>query len=223
VIDPRLRLAIDASVGWYEDVATAHGIGCEVADGIWSMSGPAPAFHSALITLEPDVTADGLRERIVDLAWGGLKDTFATVDASTLGMRLLFEASWIHLAPPTDDGAPDPWVDVVLPDDLARWNEHAEMSGVLLPALLDRPGFRFLEQTAGGTTAGAVLRADERAVGLSNVHAEAGLSVDWSTLARAAARRFPGRPVVGFESGADLASAVAAGWDAVGPVRIWAP
>ena len=41
-MDPRLRTAIDASVGWYEDLCTLHGVGSMPADALWSALEPAP-------------------------------------------------------------------------------------------------------------------------------------------------------------------------------------
>jgi hypothetical protein len=35
-VDPRLRRAVDANIGWYEDIFATHGIGSVLEDGLWS-------------------------------------------------------------------------------------------------------------------------------------------------------------------------------------------
>ena len=43
----------------------------------------------------------------------------------------------------------------------------------------------------------------------------------WSACLAAAARMAPGRPVVGYESGAALADAREHGFDSIGALRVW--
>ncbi len=54
-MDPRLRTALDASIGWYEDICALHGIATALHDGLWSAVGPPPALHSGVVVVEhPD-------------------------------------------------------------------------------------------------------------------------------------------------------------------------
>lgn len=48
-----------------------------------------------------------------------------------------------------------------------------------------------------------------------------GGGLDWTDLVRVAAAVLPGRALVGYERGADLEGATAAGFTALGPQRIW--
>ncbi len=42
-VEPRLRRAIDANVGWHEDLLALHGVGSTLAHGLWSALGrPRP-------------------------------------------------------------------------------------------------------------------------------------------------------------------------------------
>jgi hypothetical protein len=56
-MDPRLRTAVDASIGWYEDLCALHGVGSVLADGLWSALGAPPPLHSDAVVVEPAVTA----------------------------------------------------------------------------------------------------------------------------------------------------------------------
>ena len=222
-MDPRLRCAVDASIGWYEDLCALHGVGSQLADGLWSALGPPPPLHSAAVTAEPDVTADQVLAR-VGSAPGGIKDSFTQVDLAVEGFDLLFAASWLWRDAPTRSGSPPAsWVRVVDEPSLAAWTAGHDTAEVLLPGLLRRGAFAVLAQhdDDGRTVAGAVARLGSGAVDLSNVHAEPGHEVDWDELAAAVAARFPGRPLVGYEHGHDLESAVAGGFRAVGDLRVW--
>ena len=59
-------------------------------------------------------------------------------------------------------------------------------------------------------------------VGLSNVFAPAvEAAAVWADVVDYVGALFPGRPLVGYERGDDLALAEAVGFRAVGPLRVW--
>ena len=223
-MDPRLRQAIDASIGWYEDLFGLHGVGSMLEHGLWSSLGQPPPLHSDAVTVEPRVTAEEVAERLDGRLHAGFKDSFGSVDAGSAGMAVLFDASWIHRAPSRANGAPIPpsWSVVRMPEELTEWTEGHDTTGVLLPGLLRRARFAVLSRREGGAiVAGAVARLGTGVVDISNVHAAPGHAVDWTELAAAVTARFPGRPLVGFESGNDLDDAVAGGFERVGELRVW--
>jgi hypothetical protein len=219
-VDARLRRAVDASIGWYEDIFATHGIGSVLDDGLWSSVAPPPPLHSDAVTVEPAVRPEQVIERLAGRPRAGVKDSFSTLDLASAGFDVLFAATWIHREPA---GAGDTaWRVVRTVDELAGWNAGWDTAEVLLPALLDRAHFRILERvSAGAVTAGAIARLGSGVVDVSNVHGLGGHDVDWAELATAIAAQFPGRPIVGYERGADLEAALAGGFDAVGQLRVW--
>lgn len=222
-MDPRLRCAVDASIGWYESLFALHGVGSRLADGLWSALGPPVPLHSAAVTVEPGVTADQVLTRL-GKALGGVKDSFAEVDLSGEGFDLLFTARWFWRdARPGRGSGPSSWVQVCDEASLAAWTGGHDTAEVLLSGILRRAGFTVLAQHdgSGRTVAGAVARLGSGVVDLSNVHADPGHEVDWDELAAAVAARLPGRPLVGYERGADLDAAVAGGFTPVGDLRVW--
>jgi hypothetical protein len=220
-MDPRLRAAVDASVGWYEDLCALHGVGSTLADGLWSALDPPPPLHSDAIVVEPGVSADRVVACLRGREHCGVKDSFATMDLSSAGMRLLFEATWIHREA-RSNRAPARWVTVTGADQLAEWTGHHDTAGVLLPPLLRRAHFRILARYADRRlVAGAVARLGSGAVDVSNVYAVSGHAVDWSELAAVVAAYFPGRPLVGYERGDALAAALDGGFQPVGDLRVW--
>lgn len=219
-MDPRLRQAVDANIGWYEDIFALHGIGSVLEDGLWSSLAPPPPLHSDAVAVEPAVRADQVVERLAGRSRAGVKDSFSTIDLTAAGFEVLFAATWIHRDPAIP--GPTAWRVVRTVDGLARWNAGWDTTGVLLPALLDRGHVRILERVSGGdVTAGAIARLGSGVVDVSNVHGLGGHAVDWTELAAAVAAVFPARPIVGYEQGADLDAALAGGFDPVGVLRVW--
>jgi hypothetical protein len=222
-IDPRLRRAIDASIGWYEDLFALHGVGSRLEDGLWSSLAPPPPLHSDAVVVEPAATGEQVMARLSGREHTGFKDSFSMIDASKLGMELLFAATWIHLDAPRGSRATNAtWTVVNTPEELARWTSGHDTSEVLLPGLLARGHFKILAQVAGNRiVAGAVARLGSGVVDLSNVHSDPGHAVDWADLAHAVDGLFPGRPIVGYERGDDLDAALDGGFVPVGELRVW--
>ncbi|WP_443333824.1 hypothetical protein [Streptomyces sp. CB02923] len=126
------------------------------------------------------------------------------------------------------------WDVVTAPGDLlawaAAWGAGPGDCGPFRAELLADDSTRFLRaRSADGTVlAGAVATLGTTAVGLSNVFttpeaaaAGTGPRDTWAGCVSAVTARWPGLPVVGYESGADLEAAVANGFLPVGPLRVW--
>jgi hypothetical protein len=223
-MDHRLRSAVDASVGWYDDLCSLHGVGSILADGLWSALGTPPPLHSDAVVVEPAVTADRVLGRLDGRTHFGVKDSFATMDLSGEGMDLLFSADWIYRAGgqwPERVASPR-WVAVTSAAELAEWTGQHDTSEVLLPALLRRAHFRILAKYLDGRiVAGAVARLGSGIVDVSNVYTVPGHQVDWRELAGAIGACFPGRPLVGYERGDALSGAVDGGFVRTGELRVW--
>lgn len=225
-MDPRLRVAVDSSLAWYDALCALHGVGCRIEDGLWIVNGAPPPLHSAVKTLEPGVAS----ARVAELASsrGGVADSFGDLRLESYGFELLFAARWIHRTA-HDQAAHDQsvrelapgWTRVTSAAELAIWTAHHDTTEVLLPGLLDRSCFQVLARRVGGElTAGAVLHAGTGAVSISNVWSEHPESV-WSELVHNAAALWPGRDLVGYERDADLEAALVAGFVDVGPQLVW--
>lgn len=224
-MDPRLRRAVDASIGWYEDIFALHGIGSGIVDGVWRSMGPPPPLHSDVVSVEPTATPDALGAALAGRASWGYKDAFADLPPPVPSADLLFEATWIHREAPAEPRrhAPAmPWRVVRTAPELARWNAGWDTDGVLLPGLLERGHVAILGRLDGDDmAAGAIARLGSGTVHLSNVHGTEGRTVDWSELVVAVGLVFPGRDLVGYERGDDLEAAKSAGFAPVGPLRVW--
>ncbi len=220
-MDPRLRVAVDSSLAWYDALCALHGVACVVEDGLWAAAAPPPPLHSAVKTVEPGVDPARVSARARGL--GGVADSFGDLDLAGHGFDLLFEARWIHR--PADDAPATAlvpgWSVVRSSELLATWTGRHDTSRVLLPGLLQRSSFLVLARDADdGITAGAVLHGGTGAVSISNVWSSGGADV-WPDLVTNVGATWPGRDVVGYELGDDLESARVVGFSDVGPQLVW--
>lgn len=223
-IDARLRVAVDAGLDWYVAMCAAHGGRSRLADGVWRALDPMPPLHSAALVVEPYADRAAVEAALTEAPHQGVADCFGGLDLRGSGLVPLFEAAWIHRPAPALAPKPAAWSRVVTPSDLDRWNAVGDTSGVIVQPLLERPTFAVLEAADRGPL-GCVATLGTGAVYLSNVRADAdgpdALAAVWAEIVAAVAATFPGRPIVGYERGDDLAAARAIGFDVVGTTRVW--
>lgn len=220
-MDPRLRVAVDSSVAWYDALCTLHGVACTLEDGLWVSASAPPPLHSAAKTVEPGVDAARVARAARDR--GGVADSFADLDLRAHGFELLFAARWIYRGRQERHrgGLAPGWSAVRSAEMLSAWTAQHDTAGVLLPAILERSSFLVLAREADGNapTAGAVLHLGTGAAAVTNVWSTGGDV--WDDLVHNATATWPGRALVGYESGADLDAALAAGFEDVGPQLVW--
>jgi hypothetical protein len=90
-----------------------------------------------------------------------------------------------------------------------------------MPRLLADTNVVFVSiQGDGGIVGGGILNRGAKVVGLSNLFGPA-LDMVWRSLAAKAGEIFPSLPLVGYESGRELAVAHQAGFETVGFLRVW--
>jgi hypothetical protein len=223
-MDPWLRRAVDANVGWYDDICALHGVGSILTDGLWSALDTPPPLHSDAVVVEPAVTADRVLARLDGRAHCGVKDSFARMDLSGEGMDLLFSATWVHRDSGRwqERGMPPGWAAVTTVGELAAWTGRHDTGGVLLPPLLERAHFRILARYVDDRiVAGAVARLGSGIVDVSNAYAVPRHHLNWAELAEAVGACFPGRPLVGYERGEALSAALDGGFVPTGELRVW--
>jgi hypothetical protein len=217
---------------WCDAVCRAHGIPGVFTADCWTSARRTPPLYPDAVTLTERASKDEVLARIDTGSPGcSVKDSFASLDLSGAGFTVLFEARWIHrpaglTAPAPVDGVR--WDVVTDSGALAAWaaawgGGGAAGNGPFRDELLDDEGTFFLRGRRGDSVvAGAVAGPSGWGVGLSNVFAADGATdAAWAGVLGAVARRWPGLPVVGYESGDDLEAAVRHGCRMTGPLRVW--
>ncbi|MFJ4981652.1 hypothetical protein ACIP6X_41185 [Streptomyces coeruleorubidus] len=230
-----VRAAARNNAEWCATMCRAHGVAGEFGDEAWAAAERAPLYHPDAVTLEPGADPDALVARIdMDSPGASVKDSFADLDLTGAGFRVLFEAQWIHrpagAAAPA--GPPEPadlaWDVAGDPQTLRAWAQAwdggAGNADLFRDGLLADPETFVITGRSGDgrVVAGAVAGRSEHVVGVSNVFGrDGGPDAAWPVVLHALDRLFPTLPVVGYESGDDLETAVRYGFEPVGPLRVW--
>jgi len=234
---PSVADAARNNAAWCNAVCSSHGSPGELRASHWVTWAPAPPLYPNLVTVDPAVepamaTIRELERARPSASWA-VKDSFDALPLEDLGFRLLFGAEWIARRPPPSRAGEAPaggrWRRIDTEAGLAAWEEawgeSRRRARIFLPALLGRREIAILASfgSAGTIRAGVIANRGENAVGLSNFFAcgeeRAALRAE---CVDAAAAAFPSLPLVGYESGPDLADAKAVGFASIGPLRIWA-
>ncbi|THA39056.1 MULTISPECIES: hypothetical protein [unclassified Streptomyces] len=236
-----LRAAVRNNAEW---CAAVSG-GGSFAAGAWTSARRTPPYYPDGVTLTREASGDALLAAMdTDSPGCSVKDSFADLDLAPAGFEVLFGAEWIHRPPaaPAPGACALTWSRVADAGELAAWEAAwggGESSGLFHPGLLTEEIAFFAGRSAEGRiVAGAAANrtgadrtgadrtgADRTGtvVGLSNVFTADGTPDDeaWAGALTTVADLWPGLPVVGYESGEDLATAVRHGFAPLGPLRVW--
>ncbi|MFF4874585.1 hypothetical protein [Micromonospora sp. NPDC000668] len=203
---------------WCDVVCGTHGLTGRIDADAWSVPRRSPPWYPDAVTLRPGVDAGALLARIDAGSGASVKDSFADLDLTEHGFRVLFDAQWIH-RPPADPPAGPPLTRVTTPAGLVAWAAAHGGGDLFRPALLADPRVRVLARydDRGAVVGGAVVSGDG-VYGVSNLFARTG---DPGEIWHGVLTTLPRLPLVGYESGPDLAAARKAGFVPVGPLRVW--
>ncbi|MGW0116991.1 hypothetical protein [Streptomyces sp. NPDC003327] len=221
--------AVRNNAEWCQAMCRAHGLTGTFGPRAWTSARRTPLYYPDAVTLTGDADVRDVLDGIDRTAPGAsVKDSHARLDLAAEGFRLLFEARWIH----RPAGLPAPavtgdWRPVRTPAELTAWalarsGGDTDEAALFPPGLLDDPATTLVAGHAadGRVLGGAVLSASARVTGVSNVFVTGDTDPSFSW-AGALAAAPADRPVVGYESGDDLPPARAAGFEEIGPLRIW--
>ncbi|MGT2531299.1 hypothetical protein ACU4GG_32790 [Streptomyces nojiriensis] len=232
-LDTRLRPAVLNNALFCDAVCRAHGLPTDFGDeSVWLSTSRTPPLYPDGVTLVPGTPEQNLLRRMdTDGPGCSVKDSFADLDLEGDGFEVLFDAQWIHrpAGAPATAGASSgdlEWSEVAGEAELSAWEaawDGEENTGLFRPVLLGEEIAFLAGRRDGRVVAGAVVNLAAGVVGVSNLfaHDEADTDAAWTGALAAAAARWPGHDVVGYESGDDLATAVRHGFTPIGPLRVW--
>ena len=233
-------LAARDNAMWCDAVCRAHDRPGEFHEALWSTPLGTPRFYPDAVTTTGMEAAPAQLEAIADLIGSNrrrewfIKDSFYCLRLESLGFEPLFDAEWIAMSgarPDVRHHQPGDRSTIVTDEaGLSAWErswagEDARAAAiprrVFMPRLLADDGIVFVSiQGEHGRAGGGILNRSADVVGLSNLF---GSQMDqvWRSLIAMAGEIFPGLPLVGYEHGHDLAAARLAGFETIGPLRIW--
>lgn len=226
MIDSRAVIAAANNADWYQMMFDVRGLRYERSDLAFVAVDRPPPLHSWMVTLTPEANSE--LGQLVDANRHhdrfGVKDAFQLLDSHRFGLVELFAAQWIWADGVPTTTATEGWGRVTAPGDLERWEEAWATEEPPLPqrqfpeSVLDRPDVAVFGHRAGaGYDAGAVANRSSDCVGISNAFGPVG---SFHAAAALCAGFGDSVPVVGYERGDSLTEALAAGFEAVGPLRV---
>jgi hypothetical protein len=215
--------AADNNARWCDRICRSHGLATRFVDDLWIAPQGSPQFYPDAVTLAPRASVGDLLAHVPRAE--SVKDSFACLDLAPEGFGVLFDACWIAHRSPRDATPGRLWEPVGSPAELGDWTAAAGLDGIIRAELLADPTIRIFAGRDGARepiVAGAIANATGQVVGVSNVFTRApAAEVIWQDLQGVVARAFPGRDLVGYEHGEALAHAIASGFSAIRPLRIW--
>lgn len=221
---PYAETAARNNADWCDLVCRSHDIATAFDDGRWAALRRSPPMYPDAVTLVEHLRTDEVLRGIDTSAGCSVKDSFASLDLTPDGFRILFDAEWIHRSPtgPRDSSGLT-WTPVRTADALRTWAAAHGGGEIFRPVLLEDPTVLVLTAHDGDVlVGGAVGNRSADAVGISNVFATTGEDDRvWAGAVDAISARFPGLPLAGYEAGADLATARRAGFVSTGALRVW--
>jgi hypothetical protein len=223
---------------WCDAVCRAHDRPGEFHETLWFTRLGTPRFYPDAVTTAGVEAAPAQLKAIADLIGSArrrewfVKDSFRCLRLNSLGFEPLFDAEWIAMSgarPDVRHNLPD-YRSTIVTDEagLIAWEQswageeaNIPQPSVFMPRLLADDSIVFVSiQGEDGIAGGGILNRGADVVGLSNLF---GSKIDWvwRSLTAMAGEIFPGLPLVGYEHGNELAAAKLAGFETVGPLRIW--
>ena len=183
---------------------------------MWVNAAEVPRFYPNGVTLA-DSEADRAEQlgAVEILAKSNLpgrwaiKDCFSALDLGRRGFDVLMEASWIRTTMPAGEAGSD-----------IEWRREPQSAGNW--PFGDENFAMFKGRRGFAVVAGGMFYRAEGVVGLTNVVSEAAdARAVWRALILLAAQTFPRLPVVGYESGEELAAALDVGFELGDPLKVW--
>ncbi|MFF3173288.1 hypothetical protein ACFVQ0_11740 [Streptomyces sp. NPDC057900] len=211
-------------------MSRSHGLTTTFGAQAWTAPARTPLYYPDAVTLVPGAEPSAVATGIDTTTSGAsVKDSFADLDLVEAGFQVLFEGQWIHLPASAPATVPDLGWEVADTRDKLRawahaWDDGDGNADLFRPELLDDPATFVLagKSPDGDVVAGAVASRSDQVVGVSNVFAlNGGPDAAWPGILGAVRSLFPAAPVVGYEHGEDLETALRHGFEPVGPLRIW--
>ena len=231
-VTDRIVLAARNNALWCDAVARSHGVVTTTDADAWTAATRTPPYYPDAVTLSPTVGEYDVLARVDDSDGCSVKDSWSRLDLSMEDFARLVVGEWVWLDPSVRLAPAGPtWRRVGTASDMAAWvrawASDPEAEAILRPSLLEVPGVHVLaahasDSPASPVVAGAVVNVTGAVAGLGNVFTHDGDDERaWAAAAAAARTITNGIPLVGWEAGAGVDAAVAAGCERLGPLSVW--
>jgi hypothetical protein len=224
---PVVSAAARNNAEWCDAFCRTYGIAGRFEAECWTSPERTPPLYPDAVTVAPGVAPGRLLSQIDTSDGCSVKDSFADLDLTADGFRLLFRGEWLLREPGGAAPASSGWSVVETREQLQEWESmwgaSPQVPNFFRPALLGNTDVAILARYDGDRlAAGAIANRSAAVVGLSNVFdADGDLASAWRDAAEAAHARWGAMRVVSYDSGAALEAAHEAGFDSIGELAVW--
>ncbi|RLQ97455.1 hypothetical protein [Falsibacillus albus] len=217
-----IHKAVMNNIAWCGSVCEAHGLTHHSKENVWGLFSKAPVYYPEIISSNLDADLKDIEYFIEKGEVSSVKDSYANLDLSTMGFKILFEADWIFHTAYSGKSDVLHWREVRSADEMVEWIRLSSLENVIMPTLLNHSDVKFFISEFSGEGAGFIANMNDGVVGISNVFSTGDVHDDlWKDIPLVAGNAFPGESLVGYEQGSDLTAALKAGWTSIGPLRVW--
>jgi len=223
-----IKLAVRNNVEWCELVCRSHNLPGKIEHNLWINAQKVPSYYPNIITLDKDINSEDQLQTInnvVSLRPGewSIKDSFNTLDLDKIGFSKLFEAEWIVAPQNIHSNLKYKIISDI--ESLKAWEKawNNNSVGIFKQELLSDNQVKFIAYyKEDKIIAGAILNKSAEIIGLSNLFCHTDSQAEFRlAFVKAAQTEFGNLPVVGYESGANLALAKSLGFESLGPLSVW--
>ncbi len=228
--DDRDEMVALNNAEWCAAVWRSHGLPVERTQGMWFCPVPTPRYYPNVVTVDAGAEPAEQTALIAELARNlgrdlSVKDSFACLDLSAVGLQTLFDGRWLirrKPQPPVAVSAFD-WRRVSDGPGLRAWEQAWRLPDpsplhIFRPELLDDERVCVLAGLDETRTirAGRIAFNAAGATGITNIFGSRREFLDALVTLSAPSQ------IVCYERGSDLTSAANAGFEILGSLRVWA-
>ena len=223
------RLAAANNAEWCDVVCRSHAIEGTLDGDAWTSRARTPPFYPDAVTLAPDVSVPDLLARIDASVGCSIKDSFASLDLTSSGFSVLFDAEWtVRRAAPAPQSAAGPHWDVVRDRRPSpSGSAHGEATTVRATSSgstssTTTPCSCSPRRNGDHVVTGAALNRSPDVVGVSNFFSNNGqVAADWANCLAYIDALLPGAVLVGYEPLDALDATRLDDFETAGPLRVW--
>lgn len=206
------QAAIQNNFDWCRLICELNGCTVTETEDHWKATGDVPPLY-------PEMMVRAHQQQLDLTGVNSIKDCTASYDFSLAGLTHLFTAEWIVRPPILDRRAlPPDWTVVTTSEEAARFFAFIETHD-LPDKLFERTDVRLFFSDAQQT--GFIAYSNGQTTGLSHLTSDYLDERLWDDIIRLSSAHFPGQPLVGYEYGDQLITALEAGFDDIGPLAVW--
>lgn len=227
----RQKLAIENNVSWCDLIFRTNDQKTDLYPQYWINRGIQIPYYPDFITRTPSLSFQ-VHDTIKKLPVGSyIKDSFATLDLTTLGYDKLFKNTWLTWCPESNqqigsDHSPDNSIETIKsPKHLAKWMTTWEPEGktaslIFHPKLLLNSDIKFVAVVVENKViAGAVFNINPvGTVGISNLF---GNKNNQQKIISFTIRSYPEHTIVTYGSDNEIAMYQKLGFVTAGALTVW--